>query len=89
MSCPGVHTGFLFGLELFKKMNSARLEFCVRNVLILLYVALMPLPLEALVTPRYPSAAAAHLVLFSPFRKKGGKSSQCTVRHIQQGSLPT
>lgn len=35
MSCTGVPTGFVFGLELFKKMNSARLEFRVRDVLIL------------------------------------------------------
>lgn len=37
MSCPGIPIGFVFGLELFKKMNSARLEFPVRDVL-LLYV---------------------------------------------------
>lgn len=35
VSCPGVHTSFVFGLELFKKTSSFRLEFHVGGVLIL------------------------------------------------------
>lgn len=35
MSCPGVHTSFVLGLELFKKTSSVKLEFHVGDVLIL------------------------------------------------------
>ena len=35
MSCPGVRTSFVFGLELFKKTSFVRLEFHVGDVLIL------------------------------------------------------
>lgn len=35
VSCPGVHTSFVFGLELFKNTSSVRLEFHVGDVLIL------------------------------------------------------
>ena len=43
MSCPGVHTSFVFGLELFKKTSFVRLEFHVGDVLILILVASLPL----------------------------------------------
>lgn len=35
MSCPGVHTSFVFGLEPFKKTSSDWLDFHIGDVLIL------------------------------------------------------
>ena len=96
MSCPRVHKSFVFGLELCKNTSSVRLEFHAGDVLILCGFAAVAdggvhvLRGKHLLRPRgtHLLQAPVSFCIFS-VRKKGGKSSQRTVGHVQQRSFPS
>lgn len=86
---PEVHVGLVFGFP-------ARLEFHVGYVLILDIGVFQPLvrgeclfEVSMCCDHKAPTCCNLPILFHLPFRKKGGKSSQCTAGHVQQRSFPT